>query len=151
MRQTSQKLCKKLKLLALLNLKAFLGTECLWTRTSSLRIVKRINQDAFHKTSRKPGTFLDQGSWGRVVKVASVPRDTGYAGNGSCLVTWDQVWTTGWHWEGAIIPLWCTGDACSKEPGTGGRWALKFWERCCFVIYSLKGYNFLILTSVTEC
>lgn len=149
--QTSWKLCKKLRSLALLNLKAFLGIEYLWTNCCSLRIVKRINQDAFHKTPREPGTFLDQGSWGRVVKVASVPRDTWYAGNGSCWVTWDQVWTTGWHWERAIIPLWCTDDTCSKEPGRGGRQALKFWDRGCFVIYSLKGYHLLILTSVTEC
>lgn len=32
---------------------------------------------------------------GRAVKVALVPRDTGYAGNGFCWGIWGQIWTSG--------------------------------------------------------
>lgn len=112
--QASYELCRELSALTLLNLKAFWGMEVLSARRRNpLTTAIRINEEVLQKTPGKPGTDVDQGGRGygshepsesgsaivgwnhlgpdRAVKVALVPRDVGYAGNGFCWGRWGQV------------------------------------------------------------
>lgn len=57
---------------------------------------------------------------GRAVKVALVPRDTGYAGNGFCWGRWGQIWTSGKE-PSSLCGVQIARGQSSLVEGEGGR------------------------------